>query len=77
MMPRNKGGLGEMNIPMMSDLDHKISQAYGCDCEDGDVGVSFRATYIIDGNGILRQASYNDIPVGRDVGEFLRLVKAL
>ena len=53
-MPRNKGGLGPMSIPMMSDLDHKISKAYGCDCEDGDVGVSFRATYIIDGNGILR-----------------------
>ena len=76
MMDRKKGGLGPMNIPMLSDLDHKISKDYDCYCEDGDVGVSFRATYIIDGKGILRHSSVNDLPVGRDVGEVLRLVTA-
>ena len=75
-MPREKGGLGEMKIPMMSDTSQSISKSYCADCEDGDIGVSFRATFIIDGNGTLRQASYNDIPVGRDIGEVLRLVQA-
>ena len=47
--PRSKGGLGPMEIPMLSDQTHEISKDYGCLIEDGDdAGVSFRATYIID-----------------------------
>ena len=76
---RKKGGLGPMNIPMLSDKDHQIAKDYGCliqDPEDGDNGVAFRATYIIDGEGILRHSSINDLPVGRNVDEFIRLVQA-
>ena len=46
-----------MNIPMISDLTKSISRDYGClieDENDGDQGVAFRATYIIDGEGTLR-----------------------
>ena len=77
LKPREKGGLGPMNIPMLSDLSHQISRDYGCLIEDGeDAGVSFRATYIIDGNGILRHMCINDLPVGRNADEYIRLVQA-
>ena len=66
-----------MKIPMISDVTHSISKEYGCNIREGDdCGVSFRATYIIDGNGILRHMSVNDLPVGRNVEEVIRLVKA-
>lgn len=76
MKPRAQGGLGPMNIPMISDLTKSIAKDYGCLIEDGpDAGVAFRATYIIDPEGTLRHYSINDLPVGRNVEEVLRLVK--
>ena len=66
-----------MQIPLLSDLSHNISRDYGALIEDGDdAGVAFRATYIIDGNGILRHKAINDLPVGRDANEYIRLVQA-
>ena len=62
-----------MALPMLSDSTLKISKAYGC---FSDPGVSLRATYIIDGSGTLRHMSINDLPVGRNVTEYLRLVQA-
>ena len=74
---RKVGGLGKMNIPMVADVSKEISKKYGCLIEDGDdAGVAFRATYIIDDKGILRHISINDLPVGRNVDETLRLVQA-
>lgn len=74
---REQGGLGAMQIPLISDLNKSISKDYGCLCEDGgEVGVSYRATYIIDGKGIVRMHSVIDLPVGRNPDEYLRLVKA-
>jgi alkyl hydroperoxide reductase subunit AhpC len=75
--PRAEGGLGKMNIPMVSDLTKSIAKSYGALIEEGgDNGVAFRATYIIDRSGILRHASISDLPVGRNVDEVLRLVQA-
>ena len=75
--PKNKGGLGPMKIPMVSDLTKQISKDYGCLIEDGDdSGVAFRATYIIDTEGVLRHISMNDLPVGRNADETFRLVQA-
>merc|ERR1712083_248681 len=51
-----------------------ISRAYGV-LKEGD-GIAFRGLFIIDGNGTLRQITVNDLPVGRDVDETLRLVQA-
>lgn len=73
---RKEGGLGSMDIPLIADLNKEIAKAYGCLCEDGDVGVAYRATYIIDNKGIVRHSSINDLPVGRNPDEYLRLVKA-
>lgn len=66
-----------MQVPMVSDITKSISKEYGCliEGDDEDVGVAMRATYIIDGKGILRHASISDLPVGRNVDEVLRLVK--
>jgi len=74
---RKKGGLGKMDIPLIADVTKKISKTYGCLIDQGgDNGVSFRATYIIDRAGIVRHISISDLPVGRNVDEVLRLVKA-
>ncbi|CAH1228902.1 PRDX4 [Branchiostoma lanceolatum] len=72
--PRKAGGLGPMNFPLLSDLTHKISRDYGVLLED--VGHTLRGLFIIDGKGILRQITMNDLPVGRSVDETLRLVQA-
>merc|ERR1712212_842122 len=72
--PRKEGGLGAMKIPMVSDISKQISRDYGILLEDQ--GVSLRGLFIIDGKGILRQATVNDLPVGRSVDETLRLVQA-
>jgi len=71
---RKQGGLGEMKIPILADTNHAVSKAYGCLKEDE--GIAFRGLYIIDGKGVLRQITINDLPVGRSVEETLRLVQA-
>jgi alkyl hydroperoxide reductase subunit AhpC len=70
--PRKKGGLGDMNIPMLADVTKQIAADYGCLLPGG---VALRATFIIDGNGILRHVGLHDLPVGRNVDEVLRLVQ--
>ncbi|GLV35877.1 thioredoxin peroxidase 1 [Carabus blaptoides fortunei] len=72
--PRKEGGLGKMNIPLLADKSGRVARAYGV--LDEDSGVPFRGLFIIDGNGILRQITVNDLPVGRSVDETLRLVQA-
>ncbi|EKG01395.1 tryparedoxin peroxidase, putative [Trypanosoma cruzi] len=72
--PRNKGGLGEMSIPVLSDLTKEIARDYGVLIEEQ--GISLRGLFIIDDKGILRHITVNDLPVGRNVEEVLRVVQA-
>ncbi|XP_046553860.1 peroxiredoxin-2-like [Haliotis rubra] len=72
--PRDQGGLGAINIPLLSDITHDISKAYGVYLED--LGHTLRGLFIIDNKGVLRQITMNDLPVGRSVDETLRLVQA-
>ncbi|MFH4973589.1 hypothetical protein AB6A40_000298 [Gnathostoma spinigerum] len=72
--PRKMGGLGPMKIPILADTNHSLSRAYGVLKEDE--GIAYRGLFIIDPNGILRQITINDLPVGRSVDETLRLVQA-
>ena len=51
-----------------------VAREYGCLIEDK--GIAFRASYLIDPKGVLRQITMNDLPVGRSVDEALRLVQA-
>merc|ERR1712136_505552 len=72
--PREKGGLGQVKIPLLADRTQEISSNYGV--LRTDLGVAFRGLFIIDKNGTLRQITINDLPVGRSVDETLRLVQA-
>ncbi|XP_039270733.2 peroxiredoxin-2-like [Styela clava] len=73
-VPRNKGGIGSVNIPLLADFCKDISRDYGVLLEDK--GIALRGLFIIDGKGIVRHSSVNDLPVGRSVDETLRLVQA-
>ena len=75
--PLEKGGLKDLSFPLLSDVSKQICQAYHSMIDSGENnGVALRSTFIIDANGVLRHMSFNDLPVGRNVGELVRLVKA-
>jgi len=73
--PRNKGGLGEVKFPLVSDLTHQISRDYGVLIEGA--GVALRGLFLIDKNGVVRHMLINDLPLGRSVEEAIRVVDAL
>lgn len=72
--PRDKGGLGKMDIPIIADNKKTLAAKYGTLHEDD--GVAFRGLFIINPEGVLQQITINNMPVGRSVNETLRLVKA-
>jgi len=72
--PRKQGGLGGLNYPLVSDFNKNISRDYGVLIEEA--GIALRGLFIIDPEGVVRQMSINDLPVGRSVDETLRLIKA-
>jgi peroxiredoxin (alkyl hydroperoxide reductase subunit C) len=72
--PVNNGGIGEVQYPLVADLDKKISRQYGVLL---DMGVALRGTFLIDKQGIVRHAVVNDLPLGRSVEEAIRMVDAL
>ncbi|XP_070164821.1 thioredoxin peroxidase 3 [Polyergus mexicanus] len=73
--PRKQGGLGgDLGYPLLSDFNKEISNRYNVLLQDS--GIAFRGLFIIDKEGILRQFSINDLPVGRSIEETLRLIKA-
>ena len=73
--PVNKGGIGRVGFPIVADVKHDIMTAYGI--EHPHDGVAFRASFLIDKDGIVRHQVVNDLPLGRDVDEMLRMVDAL
>lgn len=70
----NDGGIGAVKYTMAADLNHDISKAY--DVESAG-GVAFRGAFIIDKNGIVRSQIVNDLPIGRNMDELIRLVDAI
>lgn len=72
--PRKQGGLGDMKIPIVSDMKRNLSKMFGVLLDEE---IAARGTFIIDPKGILRQITINDLPVGRNVDETLRLLEAL
>jgi len=71
-VPRNKGGLGEIAYPLLSDLTKDIARSYGVLMDDA---VAFRGTFIIDDKNVVHHMSINNLPVGRNVDEYARLVE--
>ncbi len=66
--------LGQLRFPLISDLTKRISRDYGILMEEK--GISFRGAFIIDPDGVLRSYVVNDLSVGRNVEEILRIVQA-
>lgn len=73
-LPRREGGLGGLKYPLLADFNKQVARSYGVLLEKE--GVALRGLFLIDPNGVLRQLSVNDLPVGRSVDETLRLVQA-
>jgi peroxiredoxin (alkyl hydroperoxide reductase subunit C) len=73
--PVKQGGIGEVGFPMVADVKHEIARAYGV--EHPTDGVAFRATFLIDKDSVVRHQVVNDLPLGRNVDETLRMVDAL
>lgn len=72
--PKADGGLGDIEVPLLSDQNHKFSRAYGV--LDEDEGYALRGRFIINPEGIVKHISINDVAVGRSVLESLRLLQA-
>ena len=72
--PKN-GGIGQINFPLVADIKHQIVQAYGV--QHPSAAIALRGSFLIDREGIVRHQVVNDLPLGREVDEILRLVDAL
>ncbi len=68
------GELGTLGVPLMADEGGSVADAYGVLLDNG---LSLRATFIVDPDGVLRWASINDLPIGRSSDEILRTLDAL
>ena len=90
--PVNEGGIGEVKYPLISDMSKSIARDYGVllgtqeavvATENGEMDttingdVALRGTFLIDKAGLVRHSNLNDLPLGRNVDEVLRLVDAL
>lgn len=73
--PVDKGGIGNVQYPIVADLTKQIARDY--DVLTGDGAVAFRGTFLIDKEGKVRHQVINDLPLGRNIEEALRMVDAL
>lgn len=71
---RQDGGIGPINYPLVADLNKTIARDYGVLLDDS---VALRGLFLIDKEGVIRHAVINDLPLGRNVDEALRMVDAL
>ncbi len=71
----DKGGIGPIKYPLVADLNKKISRDYGVLLEED--GVALRGLFLIDKTGIVRHELINDLPLGRNVDEAIRILDAL
>lgn len=69
------GGIGAVGYTLVADVKHQICQAY--DVEHPEAGVAFRGSFLIDEDGLVRHQVVNDLPLGRNIDEMLRMVDAL
>lgn len=72
--PVNHGGIGNIQYPLIADISKSISRAYGVLHDDS---VALRGLFLIDREGVIRHATINDLPLGRNVDEALRMIDAL
>ena len=72
--PTNQGGIGQVRYPLVADIKHDICRAYDVEL---DGGVALRGSFLIDRVGKVHHQVVNDLPLGRDVDEMLRVIDAL
>lgn len=72
--PVDKGGIGAVRYTLAADINHDICRAY--DVESAG-GVAFRGAFLIDKAGLVRSQTVNDLPLGRNFDEFIRVFEAL
>jgi peroxiredoxin 2/4 len=72
--PVKQGGIGPVNFPIVADVTHEITQSYGIEHPDG---IAMRASFLIDKEGVVQHQVVNNLPLGRNVDEMLRVVDAL
>lgn len=76
--PREKGGLGDVRYPLVADITKQISEDYGVLLHEGeDAGVALRGLFLIDKEGVVQHVTINNLPLGRNTKEVLRMVDAL
>lgn len=73
--PIEEGGIGQVKYPMVADIKREIQKAYGI--EHPEHGVALRGSFLIDKKGFVRHQVVNDLPLGRNIDEMLRMVDAL
>ena len=73
--PVDKGGIGPVAYTLVADVKHEICQAY--DVEHPEAGVALRGSFLIDKEGMVRHQVINDLPLGRNIDEMLRMIDAL
>ena len=73
--PVDKGGIGAVKYTLVADVSHAIAKAY--DVEVEGAAVAYRGTFLIDKNGVIRHQVVNDLPLGRNMDELIRMVDAL
>lgn len=73
--PRNKGGIEGVRYPILADLHKTIARSYGTLLEDA--GIAFRGLFLIDKNQIVQHVTINNLPLGRNVDEALRVLDAM
>ena len=72
--PVDQGGIGQVKFPLVADLTKQISRDYGVLFNDA---IALRGLFLIDKEGVVRHAVINDLPLGRNVDEALRMLDAL
>lgn len=73
--PINEGGIGPVGYPLVADLTHSICKSYDVETPNG--AVAFRGSFLIDTEGNVRHQVVNDLPLGRNIDEMLRMIDAL
>lgn len=73
--PVENGGIGELQYSLVADVNHHICQAYGV--EHPTAHVALRGAFVIDKKGVVRSQIVNDLPLGRNIDELIRLIDAL
>jgi peroxiredoxin (alkyl hydroperoxide reductase subunit C) len=73
--PVNQGGIGPVGYTLVADMTHGICKAFDVETPDG--AVAFRGSFLIDKEGMVRHQVVNDLPLGRNVDEMLRMIDAL